>query len=267
MPFLTKGSGDHLSDRNGDDNSVGSFLQNGDGTITAPYKSRLPNGNARDLVDCLGNGNAGMDRGKRCKGLLEGHGREEIVKGLNVSRTVGWFTSLFPVVLPVAKSGQLGEQIKLVKETMRAIPNKGIGYAILKHLTDSEHKRDIHFTRQPEVVFNYLGQYDADLDNELFTLSDLPEGRVLGPHAERMHPLDIYAKIIGGELVIYLNYNRHEYHKTTIDKLMGLYQFHLNAIIFHCIEKKDSELTPSDFVDKKLSLEELDDIMDLIGDL
>ncbi|WJQ84449.1 linear gramicidin non-ribosomal peptide synthetase LgrA [Brevibacillus brevis] len=201
------------------------------------------------------------------KVFLEGHGREEIVKGLNVSRTVGWFTSLFPVVLPVAKSGQLGEQIKLVKETMRAIPNKGIGYAILKHLTDSEHKRDIHFTRQPEVVFNYLGQYDADLDNELFTLSDLPEGRVLGPHAERMHPLDIYAKIIGGELVIYLNYNRHEYHKTTIDKLMGLYQFHLNAIIFHCIEKKDSELTPSDFVDKKLSLEELDDIMDLIGDL
>ncbi|WP_164076139.1 condensation domain-containing protein, partial [Stenotrophomonas maltophilia] len=57
---------------------------------------------------------------------LEGHGREELFADIDLSRTVGWFTSLFPVRLsPVA---DLGESLKAIKEQLRAIPDKGLGY-------------------------------------------------------------------------------------------------------------------------------------------
>lgn len=199
--------------------------------------------------------------------FLSGRGREAMVKGLDVSRTVGCFRTLFPVVLPAAQSGQVGERIKLVKEMMRAIPNNGIGYSILKHLSASTDKHDSHLTLQPELVFHYSYDLHEDGTDGLFTFSHLPQGRLLGPAAERMHQLELYAKIVGDGLAVYAHYNRNEYRKTTIDKLLGLYHYHLNTIVTHCTQKKDVELTPSDFVDKDLSMAELDDIMDLIGDL
>ena len=66
---------------------------------------------------------------------LEGHGREDIIKDIDLSRTVGWFTSIFPVYLNIENPNDLGEAIKTVKETLRQIPHKGIGYGILAYLT------------------------------------------------------------------------------------------------------------------------------------
>ena len=65
---------------------------------------------------------------------LEGHGREDIVEGLDISRTVGWFTTMYPVVLELDEGQELGEQLIGVKEQLRSIPNKGIGYGVLKYL-------------------------------------------------------------------------------------------------------------------------------------
>ncbi|HYT32609.1 MAG TPA: condensation domain-containing protein, partial [Thermoanaerobaculia bacterium] len=61
---------------------------------------------------------------------LEGHGREEIVSGIDLSRTVGWFTTRFPVLLELTKSARSGESLIAVKEQLRAIPRRGIGYGI-----------------------------------------------------------------------------------------------------------------------------------------
>jgi non-ribosomal peptide synthetase component F len=66
---------------------------------------------------------------------LEGHGREEILDGIDLSRTVGWFTTLFPVALDVPEDPDWGTTLKSVKEQLRAVPRRGIGYGALRHLT------------------------------------------------------------------------------------------------------------------------------------
>ncbi|WP_443217950.1 amino acid adenylation domain-containing protein, partial [Saccharothrix sp. CCNWLW140] len=81
---------------------------------------------------------------------LEGHGREEhLVPGADLSRTVGWFTTVYPVRLTPATTP--GETLKQVKESLRAVPNNGIGYGLL----DSRPVPD------PEISFNYLGRFDV----------------------------------------------------------------------------------------------------------
>lgn len=198
--------------------------------------------------------------------FMEGHGREEVVKGVNVTRTIGWFTSLFPVILHM-KQMDLSEQIKDVKERLRAIPNKGIGYGILRHLTPKDLRKDLSFQHQPEIVFNYLGQFDRDLNTELFLRSDFPTGQLFGPNCERMHLLDLYAITVEGELVIHANYNKHEYKEETINNLLNRFVDHIKQVTEHCLQKEDSELTLSDFADQDLTKDELEEIADLIGNL
>src|SRR5690606_30075110 len=96
----------------------------------------------------------------RVRLTLEGHGREAIVPGLDVSRTVGWFTSAYPVVLEAGEPEDLAYRIKRTKESLRRVPNKGIGYGILRYLGDSAHQEAL-FVR-PEISFNYLGQFDRN---------------------------------------------------------------------------------------------------------
>ncbi|WP_139488463.1 non-ribosomal peptide synthetase [Brevibacillus dissolubilis] len=201
------------------------------------------------------------------KVFMEGHGREDVIKGISIARTIGWFTSLFPVALDMASGQPLSDQIKQVKETIRAIPHKGIGYSILKYLSSQEWTGDFAGQPKPEIVFNYLGQFDTDLNTELFSRSELSTGAVFGSNCERMHKLDMYAMTVGGQLTIHVNYNSHEYAEQTMNQLLNRFAAHLAAVTAHCMGKESAELTPSDMSDKELTMEEMDDIFDLIGDL
>ncbi|KAF6649084.1 condensation domain-containing protein, partial [Paenibacillus sp. EKM301P] len=92
---------------------------------------------------------------------LEGHGRESILPELDITRTVGWFTTQFPVVLDMNAGQDLSQRIKQVKEGLRRIPQKGIGYGMLRYLSAAcEQER---FVTEPEISFNYLGQFDQDM--------------------------------------------------------------------------------------------------------
>ena len=91
---------------------------------------------------------------------LEGHGRENLFDDVDLSRTVGWFTSIFPLRLELPASGnrwEPGAALKAIKEQLRQVPQHGIGYGILRYLCP-----DLDLAAQPEpsIVFNYLGQYD-----------------------------------------------------------------------------------------------------------
>ncbi|WP_025028904.1 condensation domain-containing protein [Caldalkalibacillus mannanilyticus] len=84
---------------------------------------------------------------------LEGHGRESIIPEIDITRTVGWFTSEFPILLEIEEEKGRSYQIKNIKESLRHIPNKGIGYGIWRYLSDG------HTTNRevkPEISFNYL---------------------------------------------------------------------------------------------------------------
>ncbi len=95
---------------------------------------------------------------------LEGHGREALFDDIDLTRTVGWFTSLYPLRLTPANieeaAGQ-GASIKAIKEQLRAVPHKGLGYGVLRYLADEPtRQRHGRRCRQAPVTFNYLGQFD-----------------------------------------------------------------------------------------------------------
>ncbi|MFI2511745.1 amino acid adenylation domain-containing protein, partial [Streptomyces sp. NPDC018972] len=135
-------------------------------------------------------------RGQDASGALidlEGHGREELVPGADVSRTVGWFTSLFPVHLApgVAEDGwdevwaggaAVGGALKAVKEQLRALPDNGAGYGLLRHL-NPETEAVLAALPVPQIGFNYLGRLGGASSDEA------GEGGGLGGAADPQMPL------------------------------------------------------------------------------
>ncbi|MGH3992338.1 MAG: condensation domain-containing protein, partial [Pseudonocardiaceae bacterium] len=107
---------------------------------------------------------------------LEGHGREELFDDVDLSRTVGWFTTLFPIALEVAADSEPGRLLKSVKEQLRAVPRRGFGYGPLRYLTATNGLAE---QPQSQVLFNYLGQFELPASGEgLFRA--MPAGMDLG---------------------------------------------------------------------------------------
>jgi amino acid adenylation domain-containing protein/non-ribosomal peptide synthase protein (TIGR01720 family) len=193
---------------------------------------------------------------------LEGHGRENIIAGIDVSRTVGWFTAQFPVVLDMNRWQDLSYIIKSVKETLRKIPQKGIGYGILRYLTPEDKKKTITFGIEPEISFNYLGQVD------FINISGMKTGDAVSPHLERVHAVEINGIITAGKLTVTFRYNKCEFMKSTIEKLAHAFHSYLIKIITHCTGKKEKELTPADMdYSKELTIDQLEKLEDKFRDL
>jgi len=190
---------------------------------------------------------------------LEGHGREEIINGVDITRTVGWFTSYYPVVLDVRDS-EIGTVIKRTKENLRSIPQKGVGYGILKYLTKEEYKKDMEIDIAPDISFNYLGQYDQDINNELFTYSSLSGGSNASPDFKMLCSIQINSMVKNGELHVIIDFSEKEFERETIEKLANIYENALTEIIRHCSEKKETEYTPSDYGVNEYSIEEIEEI-------
>src|SRR5262249_28730825 len=97
---------------------------------------------------------------------LEGHGREEVSAGVDVSRTVGWFTSIYPGVLESRACEAVGAGLKRVKEQLRAVPRRGLGYGVLRYLGEGEVSVRLREMQRAQVGFNYLGQLDQAVGAE-----------------------------------------------------------------------------------------------------
>lgn len=198
---------------------------------------------------------------------LEGHGREDVVGDINITRTVGWFTSDYPIILDMSKSHDIPFIIKYVKEYLRSIPNKGIGYGILKYLTEDHHKSMPEFNYNTEIAFNYLGQFDQDIDGSLFSVSSLPIGELMNPDAERLFRIEVNSMVINGRFEYVISYNKEEYKMDTITKLRDLFMKYILDIMDHCMKKEESEFTPSDLGGTNVSIEEFENILDAIENI
>ncbi|WP_155983870.1 non-ribosomal peptide synthetase, partial [Paenibacillus sp. 1-18] len=195
---------------------------------------------------------------KRSLVNLEGHGREDILQDTDISRTVGWFTSQYPVLLDIGRDQALSVRIKQVKESLRHIPNKGIGYGIWRHL--SEHGQAVRGYAEPQVSFNYLGQFDQDLQKSDVRMSAYPIGSVVSDKTEMKYALDVGGIVTNGILELDIRYNGKAFRKDTIQMLANLLKANLLEIIEHCVTRERTELTPSDVLLKGLTLEQLDTI-------
>nr|AGZ05275.1 McyA [Nostoc sp. 152] len=194
---------------------------------------------------------------------LEGHGREDLFTDADVSRTVGWFTSIFPVVLQLQNQNHLGEALKSIKEQLRAIPQRGIGYGILRYLSqDEEISAQIAAIPLREISFNYLGQFDQGqglgVDGKLAPESKGSNHSLKG---DRTHLLDITARVIEGQLQVNWSYSRHIHQSSTVESLAQNYLEALLKLIDHCLSPEVGGYTPSDFPVANLNQQELDEIL------
>ncbi len=198
---------------------------------------------------------------------LEGHGREDLFQDVDVSRTVGWFTSVFPVALRIAEDAQPGDLIKSVKEQLRHIPNKGIGYGLLRYLSPHDAVREqLRQFAASEISFNYLGQFDQTFPAEApFRPACEAIGKSNDASTRLPYALDINASLIDGRLAVAWGYSRHRYKRQTIVELAESYLLTLNACIQHCIEQETGTYTPSDFPDIDIDQGTLDHIFEEIG--
>ncbi|MFZ6028532.1 MAG: amino acid adenylation domain-containing protein [Chloroflexota bacterium] len=129
---------------------------------------------------------------------IEGHGREDIDKIVDVSRTVGWFTTIYPVFLEIDRAQEVGETLQKVKEQLRKIPNQGVGYGCLRYLSDEEGLRQkIAAQPQAEILFNYLGQFDQAVMPGLFSGAPESSGPIRSLRQKRRHALEINALVLG----------------------------------------------------------------------
>ena len=152
---------------------------------------------------------------------LEGHGREELVEDIDLSRTVGWFTSIFPVVLKKGHPAHPGELLKSVKEQLRQIPHRGIGYGLLRYVREDGKIRDHLGERpDPEVSFNYLGQFDQVIPSDgRWRWSGASGGATRNPRGKQPHLVSINARIMDSVLQVYWSYSDAVHRRETIESL------------------------------------------------
>ncbi|MEH2225052.1 amino acid adenylation domain-containing protein [Nostoc sp.] len=212
---------------------------------------------------------------------LEGHGREDLFDDVDLSRTVGWFTSIFPVLLKLEDRNDPGEVLKSVKEQLRRIPNRGIDYGILRYLSPDESDSEA-LLRSPlasplgrsavrnklqafpkaEVSFNYLGQFDQ---TQLATLgwkyAQESSGSIHSPKGQRRHLLTVNGLVVEGRLKVEWQYSEHFHSWATVENLANEYIEALETIITHCLSPEAGGYTPSDFPEVEFSQEALDELL------
>ena len=188
---------------------------------------------------------------------LEGHGREDLFDGVDLTRTVGWFTSLFPVNLTPAHA--LSDSIKTLKEQLRAVPDKGVGYGVLRYLAPPSVVAALAALPQPRITFNYLGQFDRQFDEgALFVPSAEGNGLAQDPLAPLANWLTVEGQVYGGELSLQWGFSREMFSCATIQRLADDYAAELKAVIAHCCGLEAGQATPSDFPLAGISQSQLD---------
>uniref|UniRef100_UPI0025EDDE3D non-ribosomal peptide synthetase n=1 Tax=uncultured Pseudomonas sp. TaxID=114707 RepID=UPI0025EDDE3D len=189
---------------------------------------------------------------------LEGHGREELFEDIDLSRTVGWFTSLYPVQL--TPSAGLEDSIKAVKEQLRAVPGKGLGFGVLRYMGTAETRQALAALPVPRITFNYLGRFDSSFDaaDALFAPASEARGREHDGHAPLGNWLTVNGHVYGGALSLSWTFSREMFDSATIQHLADAYAEELEALVRHCCDAQPRGVTPSDFPLVNLDQRELD---------
>ncbi|MFE8871634.1 condensation domain-containing protein, partial [Acetobacter persici] len=200
---------------------------------------------------------------------LEGHGREDVLEGMDLSSTVGWFTTRYTAVIPGIGADDRQALIG-AKESVRSIPHKGFGLGLLTQLGDGETRSRARALPQPSVSFNYLGQFDQTLR------ADGPlgfAGENAGASAEQRgtlkHVLDLNGMVAGGCLSFTWRYSPDVVATEVVEDLAERFGAELERLVQHCacapLERTASDVPLSGLTQKDLERLELtgDDVEDV----
>ncbi|PWN68629.1 hypothetical protein C1631_018305, partial [Chryseobacterium phosphatilyticum] len=177
--------------------------------------------------------------------VLESHGREDVFQHLDITETVGWFTTMFPLLLKNGKG--LTDTIVMTKESLRKVPHNGIGYGSLIGYTE----RDL-----PKISFNYLGQLDQEAGDKSWFISTEDAGSGIGKNNRDSHYISMNGAVVDGQLRFEIaGYLTEE----LINQFTEDFKTSIEAIVETLSQETQSYLTPSD-VDDVVGFDQLTEI-------
>lgn len=200
---------------------------------------------------------------------LEGHGREEIIEGVDLSRTVGYFTTLFPVLVNLDEGRDVEASLKSVKEQMRRVPKHGIGYGLLRYLKrDAKIAEQLRDRCEAEISFNYLGRFDQ-VSSATGLLAPAREsgGPSRSLRQNRRYLLEINGSVSNGRLAVEWVYSKNLHRRSTIRALADDFAESLRRLIAECKTPESRGVTPSDFPLANLDEDKLSKLYSLLEEI
>jgi surfactin family lipopeptide synthetase A len=192
---------------------------------------------------------------------MENHGRH--IEDIDTSKTTGWFTTIYPLLVN-REDQSIGDEIKSVKESIRKVPGNGLGYGIMKYMTkaDNTNRGRSPHTPDTQVRFNYLGQFDQEVENDLFSYIQQSTGLDVGTENHMTAAIEINAMILNDVFGAEILYNKNAHKESTISQFADNYIKNLIAILDHIKGEEDVHFTPSDFDTVDLSEDDLAALFD-----
>ncbi|ROR25863.1 surfactin family lipopeptide synthetase A [Mobilisporobacter senegalensis] len=176
---------------------------------------------------------------------MEGHGREAIDREIAIDRTVGWFTSVYPVILETKDTVE--ESIFETKKTLRQVPNHGIGYGVLRYLGEQK-----GLETRAAITFNYLGELDNEIDRiEGISMSEMPLGRSMSEKNSSGMGLSLNGAVLNGQLEFDIIYDTGLYTDEDAQTFVLAYERAIKDVVETCLTRKGAVKIPLDipFID------------------
>jgi len=201
---------------------------------------------------------------------LENHGREELFDDIDLSRTVGWFTCIFPMLLDLEGANGPGEALKAIKKQVRQIPNGGIGYGLLRYLHEDQNvSAQLKALPRAQISFNYVGRFSQSYaESSLFVAAREFAAPSHSPRDIRPYLLEINGGIDSkGQLQMVFTYSENLHRRSTIERFGEGFVRSLLDIVEQTLLPNAPRSNPSGFLVGDLSQMELEKLMAELGEI
>jgi non-ribosomal peptide synthase protein (TIGR01720 family) len=190
---------------------------------------------------------------------LEGHGREWTVEDTDLSRTVGWFATRFPAHLQAGTWGNARQMLQTIEAQFASIPNRGVGYGLLRYLCpDAEVRQKLAALPAPEVYFSYAGQFDRILpESSPFRRASASDELAYDLRGIRPYVFDILGFVEFGQFHVNWGFSENLHRRATVEQLAAHFSEVLRWLIADARSSAADDSTPTKYPAARLSQDDL----------
>lgn len=200
--------------------------------------------------------------------MVESHGREILGENINVSRTMGWFTSMYPVIISVDSNGGTDSLLKDVKKTVSEIPNKGFDYSILKYCRKNTEDCRENLDKPVSMLFNYLGDISKDVEKNNFRQASFGFSGNTATKEKQEYALEINGVTSNGRMQFKATYVENSFEENDfVEKVMKQFKENLENFAEFCMNICDNGAGKKLNSDSDISLDDMQSIEAMLGQI